>query len=233
MKDLFGRAILDYQLGSTAPLMTATNISEEDEMPVSWLFRTYEEMPAIEKRALDLARGYVLDAGAGAGSHSLYLQDQRGLDVVALDISDSAAACCRQRGIRSVAQMDIMQYDGGPFDTILLMMNGTGLCGKLEKLGQFLGKMYGLLRTNGQVLIDSSDIIYMFDTDASGSVLVPDGSYYGELQFEISYKGDRDRFDWLYVDYPLLAEYAEKCGFESQLIMEGEHYDYLARLIKK
>ena len=90
MKDLFGQAILDYQT-QNAPedLVTETNISEADEMSVAYLFRTYQEMPKIEKKALKLAKGKILDVGCGAGSHSLYLQ-QKGFDVTAIDISPNA-----------------------------------------------------------------------------------------------------------------------------------------------
>ena len=39
-------------------------------------------------------------------------------------------------------------------------------------------------------------------------------------------------FDWLYADFETLAYYAEESGFRAELVFEGEHYDYLARLTK-
>src|SRR5690554_6971619 len=84
-KDLFGKAMLDYVTGKQpGNLWTATNISEADEMDVVYLFRSFDEMPEIEQKALKLARGKVLDVGCGAGSHTLYLQE-KGLDVLAID----------------------------------------------------------------------------------------------------------------------------------------------------
>jgi 2-polyprenyl-3-methyl-5-hydroxy-6-metoxy-1,4-benzoquinol methylase len=75
MKDLFGTAILDYQTNnSPEDISTETNISEVDAMEVSYLFRSYKEMPKLEQKALQLAKGKILDVGCGAGSHSLYLQ---------------------------------------------------------------------------------------------------------------------------------------------------------------
>jgi 2-polyprenyl-3-methyl-5-hydroxy-6-metoxy-1,4-benzoquinol methylase len=74
MKDLFGKAILDFQTNnSPKDIITETNISDADEMSVAYLFRDYNEMPKLEQKALQLAKGKVLDVGCGAGSHSLYL----------------------------------------------------------------------------------------------------------------------------------------------------------------
>ena len=87
MKDLFGKAILDFQTNnSPEDLITETNISEADEMSVDYLFRSFNEMPKLEKKALQLCKGKVLDVGCGAGSHSLYLQ-KKGFQVTAIDIS--------------------------------------------------------------------------------------------------------------------------------------------------
>ena len=88
MEDLFGQAILDFQNDNyTEDLITSTSISEEDVLPLPYLFRSYSEMPKLEQKALDLAYGKVLDIGWGAGSHSLYLQDEKGFKVKAIDIS--------------------------------------------------------------------------------------------------------------------------------------------------
>ena len=71
-KDLFGKALQDYYNNNyTADLITSTNISGEDELPLPYLFRSYSEMPKLEQKALQLAKGNVLDVGCGSGSHSL------------------------------------------------------------------------------------------------------------------------------------------------------------------
>ena len=93
MLDLFGKAILDFQTNnSPSAIITETNISEADEMDVAYLFRTYKEMPKLEKKALQLSKGKVLDIGCGAGSHSLYLQNDKNLEVTSIDISENAAS---------------------------------------------------------------------------------------------------------------------------------------------
>ncbi|MBD0726410.1 SAM-dependent methyltransferase [Flavobacterium sp. L1I52] len=232
MKDLFGKAILDYQTNNKPEnLITETNISEEDEMSVAYLFRTFEEMPSIEQKALELAKGKTLDVGCGAGSHSLYLQNKKLLDITAIDISSNAIKACELRGIQKVKVQDILTLENEKFDTILLLMNGTGIFGTLKNTPKFLQKLKSLLNPGGQILIDSSDIIYMFDEDEDGAFEVPANSYYGELEFTIQYKGEtEDSFPWLYLDYNTLQNAAIANGFQCELILEGEHYDYLAKL---
>lgn len=233
MKDLFGKAMYDFQTNnSPEDIITETSISEEDEMSIGYLFRSYEEMPKIEQKALQLASGKTLDVGCGAGSHSLSLQNDRNLDVIAIDISEKAIETCKLRGLKNAVVQNILEFEGEKFDTILLLMNGTGIFGKLQNCNTYLSKLKSLLNPNGQILIDSSDIIYMFDEDEDGGKWIPsETEYYGELTFTISYKGEKEEtFDWLYLDYNTLQNAAIANGLKCELIMEGEHYDYLARL---
>jgi SAM-dependent methyltransferase len=231
MKDLFGKAILDFQTNnSPEDLITETNISEADEMRVNYLFRSFNEMPKLEKKALQLCKGKVLDVGCGAGSHSLYLQE-KGIEVTAIDISENAIKACQLRGLKNAQVQNILDLENESFDTILLLMNGTGIFRTLLETSRYLQKLKSLLNPNGQILIDSSDIIYMFDEVADGSYLVPADGYYGELTFTISYKGETEEsFPWLYLDYNTLQNAAHANGLQCELILEGEHFDYLARL---
>ena len=232
MKDLFGKAILDYQTNNAPEdLITETSISEADEMSVAYLFRTFDDMPKIEQQALSLANGKILDVGCGAGSHSLYLQES-GFDVTSIDISANAVKACELRGLKNAKIQDLMDLENQKFDTILLLMNGTGIFGKLTNVQKYLQKLKSLLNANGQILIDSSDIIYMFDEDEDGGKWIPsENDYYGEVVFNISYKGeDETAFDWLYLDYNTLQNAAVANGLLCELILEGKHFDYLARL---
>ena len=233
MKDLFGKAILDYQTNnSPEDLVTETSISEADEMPVSYLFRTYNEMPELEQKALQLAKGSVLDVGCGAGSHTLALQNERKLDVTAIDISENAVKACQLRGIENVKVANILDLDvENKFDTILLLMNGTGIFGTLKETDKYLQKLKSLLKDEGQILIDSSDLIYMYDQDEDGAYCIPAEGYYGELTFTVQYKGEtEDTFPWLYLDYNTLQNAAIANGLKCELLLEGEHFDYLAKL---
>ena len=233
MKDLFGKAMLDFQTNnSPEDIITETSISEEDEMSVEYLFRSYNEMPKLEQKALQLTFGKTLDVGCGAGSHSLFLQKDRNLEVTSIDISEKAIETCKLRGVKNTKVQNILSFEEEKFDTILLLMNGTGIFGKLEHCNKYLLKLKSLLNPGGQILIDSSDIIYMFDEDEDGGKWIPsDKKYYGELVFTISYKGEKEEpFDWLYLDYNTLQNAAVANGLKCELVLEGEHYDYLAKL---
>lgn len=232
MKDLFGKAILDFQTNnSPEDLITETSISEADEMSVAYLFRNYEEMPKLEQKALQLAKGKVLDVGCGSGSHSLYLQNERNLEVFSIDISPNAIQSCQLRSLKNAIVQDILTLENEKFDTILLLMNGTGIFKTLKETSKYLQKLKSLLNPDGQILIDSSDIIYMFDQDEEGAYEVPANGYYGELTFTISYKNETEEpFPWLYLDYNTLQNAAFANGLQCELIMEGEHFDYLAKL---
>lgn len=235
MTDVFGKALMDFQHGKyTEDIKTYSSLDEEDVIPIPYLFRDFDGMPQIEQKALQLARGKVLDIGCGAGSHALYLQN-KGFDVTALDNSEGCISVCRERGISSTVKSSILDYSEGTFDTILLLMNGIGLAGKLNNLSRFLQHLASLLRPNGQILLDSSDIIYMFDQDEDGGYWIPnDGTYYGEVVFEMEYKEQKSGpFDWVYVDFNTLQNACFANNLDCELVMEGEHYDYLAKLTVK
>ncbi|KMQ67498.1 methyltransferase [Chryseobacterium sp. FH2] len=234
MKDLMGKAIRDYYYNENPEdLQTETSISELDELPVDYLFRDFEEMNDIEQKALELSWGKVLDIGAGAGSHSLYLQDKKNLDVLALDISPKSIEICRLRGIKRTICENMLDFSTETFDTILLLMNGTGIFQSLSKIDIYLKKLHTLLNENGQILIDSTDILYMFDRDYDGGVYIPADGYYGELDYIVHYKGEsEDPIKWLYLDFNTLKNAAENNGFNIEKVLQDED-SYLSKLTKK
>ena len=234
MKDLMGRAIWDYYYQENSEdLQTETSISELDDLPVSYLFRDYQEMNALEKKALDSSFGKVLDVGSGAGSHSLYLQNERKLEVTALDISPKSIEVCKARGVKNAICEDLLQFSEKDFDTILFLMNGTGIFQSLEHIDQYLQKLKSLVAENGQILIDSTDILYMYDQDEEGGVLVPATGYYGELDYYLHYKGESELpMKWLYLDFDTLENAAIANGFKIQKIEQLED-SYLAQLTLK
>jgi SAM-dependent methyltransferase len=232
MKDLFGKAILDYQTHNNPEnIITSTSISDEDEMDVAYLFRSFDEMPSIEQKALQLAKGKTLDVGCGAGSHSLYLQNELNIEVHSIDISKNAIQASSLRGLKNAQAINVLDLENEKYDTILLLMNGTGIFETLEKTTIYLQKLKSLLNPNGQILIDSSDIIYMFDEDEDEGKWIPSDNYYGELTFSLQYKKEKEvDFPWLYLDYNTLQNAALANGLQCQHLLEGDHYDYLAQL---
>ena len=230
MKDLFGQALLDFQKGKfTEDIITSTNISDDDSLPITYLFRTFKEMPKLEQKALKLAKGKILDVGCGAGSHSLYLQE-KGFQLKSIDISQGAIEVCKLRGLKNVEVKNILD-ETETFDTILLLMNGTGIFQELSQVSKYLTHLKSLLNPNGQILIDSSDIKYMYEDEDCGFWIDAHANYYGELDYYLSYKGKKEvPMKWLYLDFDILKSACETLGLQCELILEGDHFDYLAKL---
>ncbi len=231
-KDPMGRAIADYYAkGKAAKLRVFSSQFDEDEIPVKHLFRTYDGMSPIEQTALQLAQGKILDCGAGSGCHALALQDM-GKEVSAIDISPLSVEVMEKRGVKSVQQADLFNLAAvQEYDTVLMLMNGSGIIGKVDNMEKFFTKMKQILKPGGVVYMDSSDLKYLFEDEDGSFAIDLAGDYYGQVDFRMQYKQIRgDTFDWLYIDFQTLSLYASQYGFKAELVQEGEHYDYLAAL---
>jgi len=229
MKDIFGNALLDYQNGNyTEDIVTSTSISDDDVLPLPYLFRGFSEMPLLEQKALELSKGHVLDVGCGAGNHSLYLNEKE-LQVKSIDVSKGAIEVCKKRGLENAYVIDI-KNETETFDTILMLMNGSGFFQDLENTPKILEHLKSLLNKDGQILIDSSDIKYMYQDDDGGYWIDAHSNYYGELEYHISYKNENESFNWMYIDFENLKSSCESVGLNCELVLDGEHYDYLARI---
>lgn len=231
-KDPMGRAIADYYAkGKAAKLRVFSSQFDEDEIPVKHLFRTYDGMSPIEQTALQLAQGKILDCGAGSGCHALALQDM-GKEVSAIDISPLSVEVMEKRGVKSVQQADLFNLAAvQEYDTVLMLMNGSGIIGKVDNMEKFFTKMKQILKPGGVVYMDSSDLKYLFEDEDGSFAIDLAGDYYGQVDFRMQYKQIKgDTFDWLYIDFQTLSLYASQYGFKAELVQEGEHYDYLAAL---
>ncbi|MEC3880838.1 class I SAM-dependent methyltransferase [Parapedobacter sp. 10938] len=225
--DVLGRALHDYLQGNRKDeLLTHTGFGGVEEMPVAEFFRQPIDFPELEHIALALCDGHVLDVGAGAGSHALFLQKQ-GRDVTALERSPLACEVMRARGVKQVVMADFFAYADGRYDTLLFLMNGIGVAGNIEGLKKLLNHCKTLLAPGGQLLFDSSDITYLY---ADGAVDRPAG-YYGEIRYQYAYKGKRSApFDWLFVDQDTLIGIARPLGWVVQVLYEDGHDQYLVRM---
>ena len=226
--DILGTALHDYRgKKSVSPLLLHTSYGDIEEMPVAVFFRKPADFPVLERIALTHCYGKVLDIGAGAGSHALYLQ-QQGIAVQAMDISPGAAEVMRQRGVKQVTTVDFFQYTDGEYDTLLFLMNGIGLAGDLNGLRKLLQHCRQLLAPGGQLLFDSSDIAYLY---ADESVPKP-ADYYGQIGYQYEYRGKKGTpFSWLYIDQHTMHSLAGEAGWTMQVLYEDDNDQYLARLV--
>src|ERR1035437_6027899 len=117
---------------------------DDDELPVPYLFRTFEEMPELEQKALTMAKGKILDVGAGAGCHSRALQ-KMGKTVSAIDISPGAVEVMQKSGVLSARHSDFFALEDEQYDTILFLMNGAGVAGTVDNLPVFFEKLKTVL----------------------------------------------------------------------------------------
>lgn len=227
MIDPYSQALKDFYMGKTEEgLWLNTSYGEPEEMPLWYFFRSYEEMPDLEKMALSVCEGRVLDVGAGTGCHALVLQEF-GNEVVAIDTAHEAVAVMKDSGLKTVKQADYFKLKDEKFDTLLCLMNGLGFIGKLNRLETFLKKADELLSKEGQIVIDSSDIAYIYEGKK------PSSKYYGEVSFQYEYNGAKGEwFDWVYIDMDTLADKADLLGWHTY-ILHQENDQYLARLIRK
>ena len=231
-RDPMGAAISDYFNHRRADrLRVFSSQFEEDVIPVKELFRNIQSMPVLERTALQMATGRILDVGAGSGCHALALQEM-GKEVCAIDISPLSVEVMKQRGVNDVRLTNL--FDGTfteTFDSVLMLMNGSGIIGKLSNMPDFFWRMKCILRPGGCIWMDSSDLRYLFEEEDGSIVIDLAGDYYGEIDFQMQYKDVKgEPFDWLYVDFQTLSLYASEYGFKAELVKEGKHYDYLAKL---
>ena len=231
-KDPMGAAIADYFNHRKADrLRVFSSQFDEDEIPVKQLFRSMQAMPLLERTALQVANGHILDVGAGSGCHALALQEM-GKDVCAIDISPLSVDVMKKRGVKDCRLINLFDETfTESFDTILMLMNGSGIIGRLSNMPAFFQRMKRVLRPSGCILMDSSDLRYLFEEEDGSMLIDLAGDYYGEIDFQMQYKEIKgEPFDWLYVDFQTLSLYASECGFKAELVKEGKHYDYLAKL---
>ncbi len=231
--DIFGQCCKDYFAGDTdAKILVHSDLADTEELQASYLFRSYRDMPIHEKKAMELARGKILDIGACAGAHSLYLQNM-GYDVTAIDISPGCCEVMEKRGLKNVIYGDIFDFKQGEFDTIYLLMNGIGIAGTMPNLPELFEYLKSFLTPSGKIVFDSSDLQYLYlDSGKAQNIPINNDRYYGEIVYNLQYKNlfSKDFF-WLFADPYIVEAIASECGYNMHFVTKGPHYDYLACLV--
>ena len=156
--DAFGRQLLDHFAGRAD--QPRARIEREDgwggpAQPVTDFFDDYDDWPSIEQRLIGHAQGRVLDVGAGAGRHALYLLE-RGHEVVAIDHSPGAVELCRTRGVEAF-ERDVFDLPEGLFDTVLLLNQNLGIGGNLARTRSLLELLHERTAPDAVILGDTVD----------------------------------------------------------------------------
>ncbi len=224
--DVFGAALTEQFLNGKADTLNLyTSLGDLEEMPLDLFFRSEQEMPELEIYALELCLGKVLDIGAGVGSHALVLQ-RKNFNVTALDISPAACEIMKQRGVERILCGNIQDLQLEKYDTLLLLMNGIGVFGKLNAFSKFLERAKSLINDGGFLLFDSSDISYVYD-----ELPFPTANYFGEVSYQYEYKGEKGEwFNWLFIDQATLISTAYEVGWTCEILYVDENDQYLAKL---
>ena len=229
--DAYGKALIEYFQGKkSAKLTVYSDIADTEKWDVATFFRDYKDMPEVEKIALSRVVGRTLDIGAGAGNHALYLES-KGVEVSAIDISAGAVTVMEKRGVKDARLKNFFELKDEKYDTLLMLMNGIGIIEKLDNLGEFFIQAKSLLNKGGRIILDSSNIIYLFMEEDGSALIDLNAAYYGELNYRMDYgKLKGEEFGWIFIDYDTLAEKALQYGFKIEKVFEDEHYLYLAEL---
>ncbi|OYT65905.1 hypothetical protein B6U74_02330 [Candidatus Bathyarchaeota archaeon ex4484_205] len=200
-------------------------------------FKKYANWGEHEKRAMKYVRGRVLDIGCGAGRHALYLQN-RGLEVVGIDISPLAVEVCKLRGLRNAMVLSITQVSSklGKFDTILMLGNNFGLFGSFRRARWLLRRFHAITTARGRIVAETRD---PYKTDS------PDHKAYhqwnrergrmpGQVRLRVRYKKFvTPWFDYLMVSKREMEEILRNTGWYVSQFIDGEKGMYIAIIDKK
>jgi len=155
-QDAFGHAFYDYHSGIRSCMVVEREDGYIDVGNIATYFARFRDWPAHIKRAMKYVHGRVLDIGCGAGRHSLYLQE-KGFDVLGIDVSPLAAKVCRLRGLKKTKVLPATRIDVklGVFGTILMLGNNFGLFANKKRLRWLLKRFYRITSGNATIIAES------------------------------------------------------------------------------
>ena len=212
--ELHGQAMLDYLNGDEDAYCILRRDDGVAYPPIyARQFFYPDGLPKLDQIAVERCAGRVLDIGAGAGSHSLAIQD-RGLDVTSIDISAKAVRVMSKRGCRDARVGDVFDSYSAPFDTIFVILN-IGIVQNLDGLAGFLKQLETLMSDNGQLTTDSIDPRNSEDESYRKYTedKIAKGCYLGERTLRFEYKDQTsDWFEWMHIDPLTLGYYVDKAG---------------------
>jgi len=199
------RALLAFERGDRdASILVIDDLGDTEALPASWFFRDEGRFPPLERRALELCEGRVLDLGAGAGCHALVLQE-RGHPVCAVEILPELVELLQRREVTDARTGSVFTPPAGRWDP------GGRIIADSTDMRRFATGW----RSEGGIRL----------------ALREDGRYVGEIQFQLEFAGRRgDPFSQLYVDPDTLSDLARRAGWEVEIVDQGENGAFLSRL---
>lgn len=232
--ELHGQAMLDYLNGDEDAYCILRRDDGIAYPPIyARQFFYPDGLPELDRIAVERCAGRVLDIGAGAGSHSLAIQD-RGLDVTSADISEKAVEVMRRRGCKNAKLGDVFDSYPEPFDTVLVILN-IGIVQNLDGLARFLRHLNRIMTDGGQLITDSTDPRNSEDESYRKYTQnkVAKGRYLGERTLRFEYKDQvSDWFEWMHIDPETLKQYVDAAGYWMEhLGNDGKRY--LVSITKK
>jgi len=225
--ELHGQAMLDYVNGDGVALCILRRDDGIAYPPIyAKQFFYADGLPELDKIAVEHCTGRVLDIGAGAGSHSLAIQD-RGLNVTSVDISAKAVRVMSERGCKDAKVGDVFDSYPESFDTVFVILN-IGIVQNLTGLARFLKHLETLMNDGGQLITDSIDPRNSEDESyrkyTQGKIAK--GCYLGERTLRFEYKDQASEwFEWMHIDPETLEQYVDEAGYSMKhLGNDGKRY---------
>lgn len=229
--DAFGSALLDQLDGKRG-----TVIYERDDGYVEIDHGDYfDDWSERDTWAVERLRGRVLDIGAGAGRVTSVIAE-RGLEVVALDVSAGAVEVCRRRGIENVLHGTIDDFRGSQlFDSFLVLGNNLGLIGSPDGAKRFFASLTRLAQP-GAVLVGGCLDPYQTDNPdhlAYHELNQARGRMPGQVTLRTRYKRlATEWFDLLWVTLDELSRLSESCGWRVIDTLPGMVYAVVLEMVQ-
>jgi SAM-dependent methyltransferase len=239
LQDAFGHALHDALEGRPA-----THVIERKDgyidvatMNISGYLLPPEQWPAKDQQALAEVRGRALDVGCGGGRFLIPLQE-RGMDVVGIDVSPLSLEVCRQRGGRDVREMSVTDVDDrvGPIDTILMMGNNFSLFGSPRRARRLLRRFHRLTSPQGRIVAEALDPYRTTDPFhlAIHAANRRKGRLAGEIRVRVRYQGYCTSWiDLLLVSREEMAEIVTGTGWRIARVIESPGPTFTAVIEKE
>ena len=230
--DAFGHALLDFLEGRGGEELVERS---DGHIALSADAATYFAVPTGHQQLIaDQATGRVLDVGCGAGRYALYLQE-RGLEVVGIDVSPLAIEVCRRRGVRDARVLSLEEVDSslGSFNTVLMLGHNLGLLGSFHGAKRILTRLGEVVPPGGALIADTLDpyqtddpthLAYHAENRAKGRMG-------GQIQMRVRYKTYKTPwFDYLFLARDELEEILEGSGWRMKDLIATDGPSYAVHI---